>query len=234
MAEHPPKMNYAETIIRLVEEYFVTLHDFEVLNGNRSIDKNVLSVVLNEKIQRGIIDPQAYCLLLGHDDQKYVRLMKEFLRTSADQWGDDANEVIKYFGIYLLLHNGDSHLIGKLKLGNALSRFVIHQVGTVKTVHVCAMHFIFSFLYVLAAITYQISKKFHDAGQEQQVKLIKLYTAKDRFTMIIASAFNTAVQRLPDSKADTRNVMKNANKFIVRHNKEFISAEDLFKRTYEL
>ncbi|MBI4979144.1 MAG: hypothetical protein HZC28_16810 [Spirochaetes bacterium] len=221
-----------QRILQLLEENITTVEKLAGINDGKQINREYLMQVVKERITRGKVNPKVLALMLGETTKKFISLEKEFLSMTAEKWGDSTDEVLRYYGLYVLVNGGDATLLRNLQLSVPLSKFVADGLGRIKEIHYVSILFIMTFMYVLLTQVYEVSKKFHASPDEQKVKILKLYNAEERLKMLVNNAVNIASQKISSYRAESRDVTANITKFLAKH-KDIINSTDMFKTKYE-
>ncbi|MEK6794656.1 MAG: hypothetical protein AABZ39_07765 [Spirochaetota bacterium] len=219
-------------IMKLFEENVCPVASMAAINDGKHINRDYLTMVIKDRITKGKVQPRVLAVLIGDVNRKYITLLKEFLTLVAQKWGDDPAEINRYFGMYLAANGGDAVHLRNLQLSVPLLKFITDELGRVKSIYYASIVFIMTFMYVLVTQIYEVSKKFHTAGEEQKVKILKLYNSEERIKMIMGNAMNIASQKILNYRAESRDVLANIQKFLAKH-KDIVTANDLFKMKYD-
>lgn len=201
------------------------------VNGGKVMDPKILREILQGEIANRRIQPKVFLNFLGWKNDKYIGYFKEFIRITAVNRGEEASELTTQGALYLILNGTKLEVLEKLNLASPLLTFITDKIGRIRTIYYASIVFIQSFLYVLFAQVYEISTKYFDSDQEQKQKLLKLYSAEDRMSMLIANATNMASRKLAPFKVEAREVLTNFKKFTASK-KDLITGQDLFGIDY--
>lgn len=201
------------------------------VNGGRVIDLKILRQVLQSEITSRRINPRVLLNFLGWKNDKYIILFREFIRVTAQNRGEDAQELITHGLLYLLLNGSQPASLELLNLSAPLQTFITDKIGRIRTIYYASILFMQAFLYVLYAQIYEVSTKYFDSDGEQRQKLLKLYSSEDRMSMLVVNATNIASRKLAPFKLEAREVLSNFKKF-TSGKKDLITGQDLFGIDY--
>lgn len=222
----------AELILRAAEKNLgLTADNIVKVNGGRSLDREVMRAVLADSITKRRIHPQMLLHFLGHKTDKYIELLKAFMRQSITLRAEDPAEFILYMGMYLLFNPAEAANLEALNLASPLNSFITDRIGRIRSIYYASMLFMHSYLYVLFAQAFEISGKYFLADSDQRQKLKKLYSGDDRIAVLVNNATNIAGRKLAPFKLEAREVLGNFKNFCNARRTMF-GPDDLFGIDY--
>ncbi|HAP43976.1 MAG: hypothetical protein A2087_09935 [Spirochaetes bacterium GWD1_61_31] len=222
----------AELILRAAEKGLgLGPENLAKINGGRAPDHETMRAVLADTIVKRKLQPQLLEHFLGRKTDKYIELLKDFLRQTVASRAEDPQELILYTGMYLLFNGAEPDNLAALGLAAPLLAYLTDRIGRVRSIYYASMLFMHSYLFVLFAQAFELSGKFRQATPDQQLKLRKLYSGEDRIAVLVNNAVTIASRKLAPFKVDAREVLTNFKNFCASHKNHYGPA-DLFDSDY--
>lgn len=224
---------YAIEIHRLsVNAFNLTTENLRKING-KNIEEGELLNLVTDSIKSSKINPQVLLLCLGSKNSKLIELFTGFLSQFVSQRGDDPQDVLIYFGLYILLNGAPVDKLKKLDLASHVEAFITDKIGRLRSIFYVAFLFIHTFNVIIAAQVFEISVKYLDSSREQGLKLQKLYSADNRRALLVSNALNIASDKISKYKNESIEVINTFKRFI-KNKKDIVSVQDLFSIDYRI
>ncbi|MBN8215295.1 MAG: hypothetical protein J0L75_01575 [Spirochaetes bacterium] len=226
----PPKEASLVVLERLIKQ-FGDLGRLTAFNENREIPLASFQDLFSRKLSARKPSAAVAFFLCGAwpRNPHPVLLVRSFLQQMSEKWGADTADCLLLYEALFLLGGLDPAVSG---VSRALAAFLRGEsTRLVKPVMSISIHFIHAFSQTLALQVVEINRKYSCAPPDQQPKLVKLYAAPERRSLLIANAAANGFQAVSYAKSESLEITKIWRAFAPKLS-AFLTPEDLFATDY--